>query len=284
MKEFAMRNRVVGLAAMGVFAALCVCGVCGDLSLTALAQRAATSSDPHDLSGIWGRAGGAGRDATQVRADARGMLPDGAVNTEWGPSAPLTPKGLAQVNANKSGKGPRAVPPAFANDLLGDANPPGLLRAMVYGRPFQLIMLPDKIVQLFEWTRVWREIWMDGRQPIDDVGPFWYGTSVGKWNGDALVVATTNLDARAWMDQWGSPFSESIKLTERWTRTSKDNLDLVMTIDDPVMYAKPWTTTKRSFKFQTKDMPDGELIEVIFAPVDEKEFNQRVRNPAAGIK
>jgi hypothetical protein len=85
------------------------------------------------------------------------------------------------------------------------------------------------------------------------------------------------------MDEWGSPFSESLKLQERWTRTSKDNLDLVMTIDDPVMYTKPWNTTKRGFKFQTKDMPDGEMIEVIFAPVDEKEFNLRVRNPAAGV-
>jgi hypothetical protein len=174
------------------------------------------------------------------------------------------------------------VPPAFANDLLGDANPPGLLRALVYGRPFQLIVLPDKIVQLFEWTRVWREIWMDGRKPLEDVGPFWYGTSVGRWDGNTLVAETTGLDARAWMDQWGSPFSDVVKVTERWRRTSKDNLEFTMTIDDPVMYAKPWTTTPRNFRFQTKDMPDGEMIEVIFAPVDEQEFNERIRNPAGG--
>ena len=223
-----MRNRVVGVMAACAFAALCLCGVCGDLSLTALAQQKASASvDPHDLSGIWGRSGAGGGGAAQVKADARGMLPDGALNTEWGPSAPLTPKGLAQVNTNKSGKGPRAVPPAFANDLLGDANPPGLLRALVYGRPFQMIMLPDKIVQLFEWTRVWREVWMDGRKPLEDVGPFWYGTSVGKWERNTLVVDTNNLDARAWMDQWGSPFSESLKLQERWTRASKDSLELV---------------------------------------------------------
>ena len=280
-----MRNRVVGVMAAGAFCAICLCGVCGDFSLTAIAQQKAPGlSDPHDLNGIWGRSGGGGAAAAQIKVDARGMLPDGALNTEWGPSAPLTPKGLAQVNTNKSGKGPRAVPPAFANDLLGDANPPGLLRALVYGRPFQMIMLPDKIVQLFEWTRVWREVWMDGRKPLDDVGPFWYGTSVGRWDGNTLVVDTTNLDARAWMDQWGSPFSESLKLRERWTRTNNETLELVMTIDDPVMYTRPWTTTKRSFKFQTKDMPDGEMIEVIFAPVDEKEFNQRVRNPAAGLE
>jgi hypothetical protein len=255
------------------------------LSTTAAAQQAAGQGfDAKDLNGIWGRGANAPAAANQVKADARGFLPDGGLMTEWGPSSPLTPKGLAQVNANKSGKGPRQVPPAFANDLLGDANPPGLLRALVYGRPFQMIVLPDKVVQLFEWTRVWREVWMDGRQPVEDIGPFWYGTSVGKWEGDTLVVATTNLDARAWMDEWGTPFSEAIKVTERWRRTSKDNLELVMTIDDPAIFTKPWSTNRRTFRFQTKDMPDGQLIEVIFAPVDEQEFNQRVRNPAAGVK
>ena len=106
-----MRNRVVGLAAAGTFAALCLCGVCGDAVSVAIAQQGTpAASDPHDLSGIWGRAGGGGG-AAAVKADARGMLQDGGVNTEWGPSSPLTPKGLAQVNANKSGKGPRAVAP-----------------------------------------------------------------------------------------------------------------------------------------------------------------------------
>jgi len=285
-----MRNRVVGTAAACTLAAVCFCGVCSNWSTVAVAlaqQKPAAAFDAKDLNGIWGRAGGGGgaeAGGNQSKADARGFMPDGGLMTEWGPSSPLTPKGLEQVNSNKSGKGPRQVPPAFANDLLGDANPPGLLRAMVYGRPFQMIVLPDKVVQLFEWTRVWREIWTDGRQPLEDVGPFWYGMSVGKWTGDTLVVETTSLDARAWMDQWGSPFSESIKVQERWRRTSKDNLELVMTIDDPVMYTKPWTTARRNFRFQTKDMPDGEMLEVIFAPVDEKSFNERVRNPAAGLK
>ena len=275
-----MRNRVVGSLAACALAAFCVCGVCSLVPVASAQQNV----DPHDLNGIWGRGPATPAAASQAKPDARGMMPDGGVNTEWGPSSPLTPKGLAAVNGNKSGKGPRQVPPAFANDLLGDANPPGLLRALVYGRPFQMIVLPDKVVQLFEWTRVWREINTDGRALPEDIGPFWYGYSVGKWEGDTLVVNTNNLDARAWMDQWGSPFSESLKLQERWRRTSKDNLELVMTIDDPVMYTKPWTTTRRNFKFQTKDMPDGEMLEVIFAPVDEKSFNERIRNPAAGVK
>jgi hypothetical protein len=275
-----MRNRVVGSLAACAVAAFCVCGVCSLVTVASAQQNV----DAHDLNGIWGRGPATPAAANQAKPDARGMMSDGGANTEWGPSSPLTPKGLAAVNGNKSGKGPRQVPPAFANDLLGDANPPGLLRALVYGRPFQMIVLPEKVVQLFEWTRVWREINTDGRPLPEDIGPFWYGYSVGKWEGDTLVVNTNNLDARAWMDQWGSPFSESLKLQERWRRTSKDNLELVMTIDDPVMYTQPWTTTKRNFRFQTKDMPDGEMLEVIFAPVDEKSFNERIRNPAAGVK
>jgi hypothetical protein len=268
-----MRNQIVATLAATVI-----------MGVAIAAQQSSAGFDVKDLNGIWGRGATAAAPANQVKADARGFLPDGGLMTEWGPSSPLTPKGLAQVNGNKSGKGPRQVPPAFANDLLGDANPPGLLRALVYGRPFQMIVLPDKVVQLFEWTRVWREVWMDGRKPIPDIGPFWYGTSVGKWEGDTLVVETSNLDARAWMDEWGTPFGESAKVTERWRRTSKENLELVLTIDDAVMFTKPWSTNKRTFRFQTKDMPDGEMIEVIFAPVDEQEFNQRVRNPAAGVK
>src|SRR5688572_22340672 len=188
--------------------------ILGVSSVAFAQQKPPAAFDSKDLNGIWGR-GPAEANPNQVKADSRGMLPDGGLMTEWGPSSPLTPKGLAQVNANKPGKGPRAAPPAFGNDLLGDANPPGLLRAMVYGRPFQLIVLPDKVMQLFEWTRVWREIHTDGRNAPDEIGPFWYGYSVGKWEGDTLVVETTSLDARAWMDQWGSPFSDAVKVTER---------------------------------------------------------------------
>jgi hypothetical protein len=275
-----MRNAVASSLAVCAVVGLCA----GSITPVARAQQSATAFDSHDLNGIWGRGPAAAANPSLPKPDARGMMPDGGVNTQWGPSSPLTSKGLAQVNANKSGKGPRQVPPAFANDLLGDANPPGLLRALVYGRPFRMIVLPDRVVQLFEWTRVWREINTDGRTLPEDIGPFWYGYSVGKWDGDTLVVDTNNLDARAWLDEWGSPFSESLKLQERWRRTRKNDLSLVLTIDDPVMYTKTWTTNPRAFRFQTKDMPDGELLEVIFAPVDEKSFNERIRNPAGGRK
>ncbi len=241
--------------------------------------------DPHDLNGIWlaqggGGRGGRGNGATE--ADAKGFLKDGGIMTQWGPSSPLTPAGLKAVNANLSGKGPRAVPPVNANDLLGDANPPGLIRALVYNRPFQLVQTPDKVVQLFEWTRVWREIWTDRKMP-QNTDPYWgrwYGFSVGNWDGDTFVVDTVGLDARAWLDEWGDPFTDQLRLTERWRRLDRDRLELVLNINDPGTYTKPWTTNPRIFRLQPKGSANGEMLEVIFAPVDERNFNEKIRDPA----
>ena len=241
--------------------------------------------DPHDLNGLWLAQGGGGRGGrgnAASEADSKGFLKDGGIMTQWGPSSPLTPAGLEAVNSNLSGKGPRAVPPVYANDLLGDANPPGLIRALIYNRPFQLIQTPDKVVQLFEWTRVWREIWTDREMPknTDAYWGRWYGFSVGKWEGDTFVVDTAGLDARGWLDEWGDAFSDQLRLTERWKRLDRDHLELVLNINDPVTYTKPWATNPRTFRLQPKGSANGEILEVIFAPVDERNFNEKIRDPA----
>jgi hypothetical protein len=237
-----------------------------------LAQRGPTTfpagppHDPHDLSGVWllGRGGGTG---TVFSTDT--------------PS--LTAEGMAKLNANKPGFGPRAVVPAFGNDPIGDANPPGLPRMLFYPRPFQIVQLADKILEVFEWTRVWREVWTDGRKAPEDPDPKWYGTSIGRWEGDTFVVETSGLDPRAWLDQWGYPYSEEARLVERYRRADRDNLELTVTLNDPKFYTKPWTTEKKIFRLQQKGSPDSELLEVIFAPLDENSFNKRIRNPAGGL-
>lgn len=223
-----------------------------------------------DISGIWLKSGG-GRGA--------------AANpqSQWSAAAlPFTAKGLARFNANKPGKGPRQVAPVKGNDPIGGANPPGLYRALIYGRNFEFVQTQGKVVQLFEWGRVFREIFADGRKVPDDVpdGPYWYGYSVGRWDGDTFVVNTLGLDERAWFDEWGTPFSADAKVEERWRRTAPDKLELRITVTDPVMYEKPWTSVPVNFALQKK----GELQEIIFAPMDEQVFNDRIRNPAGTAK
>jgi hypothetical protein len=204
--------------------------------------------------------------------------------SEWSKEQlPFTPLGLAKFNENKPGKGPRMGLPAKGNDPLGDANVPGLLRTLVYGRPFQFIPLQDKTVQLFEWFRIWREIWTDGRKMPEDPGPLVYGYSVGNWEGDTFVIQTAGLDPRLWADEWGVPFSDELRVTERWHRLDRDNLQLTLTFNDPTIFTKPWTSDTKSFRLQTKGMPDGEMLEVIFMPMDEKDFNEKIRNPGNGV-
>ena len=244
-------------------------------SSAVFAQRGGASApsvphNPKDLSGVWLGSGSAGGGGNAV--------------SQWAADLPFSAKGRETMNANKSGKGPRAVIPALGNDPLGDANPPGLLRTFVYGRPIEIVQTNDRVIQLFEWAHFWRDIYADGRPVNEDAGPYWYGYSVGKWEGDTFVVETRGLDNRAWLDEWGTPFGAAAKVTERWRRIDRDNLELTITVDDPEMYTRTWTSGKRMFRLQPKGSENGEILEVIFAPMDEQEFNRRIRNPAGGVE
>jgi hypothetical protein len=223
-----------------------------------------------DFSGSWTKGGGGGGGANAAKNA-----------TQWGGEVPsYTPEGLARFNSNKPGKGPRQIPPANGNDPMGDANPPGLYRTLIYNRPFEFVQTDAKVVQLFEWAKVWRNIWTDGRPVPADVaaGPYWYGYSVGKWEGETLVVETLALDDRAWMDEWGTSFSSDARITERWKKTGADRLELTITVNDPTTFTKPWTSAPVTFN----RLRGEEVLEMIFAPMDEKIFNQRIRDPAAG--
>ncbi len=239
------------------------------IALAAFSLGAAQAQTP-DLTGVWVKSGGPGRGSRD------------AVSQWSSGDLPFTTAGREHLNDNKPGKGPRAVPPAFGNDPIGGANPPGLYRTLIYNRPFEILQTKDKVVQLFEWDRVHRIIWTDGRAVPEDVpaGPYWYGYSVGHWEGDTLVVTTLGLDSRAFMDEWGTPFSDDARFEERWKRTAPDKIEMTLTVTDPETYSKPWTSVPVTYSLR----PGTEVEEMIFAPIDEVEFNERVRDPAGGKK
>lgn len=195
---------------------------------------------------------------------------------------PFTAKGRAAFEANKPGKGPRLLHnPQLRNDPLITGNPPGLYRNIIYFRPMEFIQVSGRVIQVFEWSRIWRPIYVDGRPIPKDVpaGPFWYGHSVGHWEGETLVVNTMALDSRAWFDEWGTPITDDARVEERWERVAPDTLQLKITVTDPALYTRPWTSMAINYKLQKKGV---ELEEIIHAPMDEAAFNDTIANPAGG--
>jgi hypothetical protein len=258
--------------------------------------------DKHDLSGIWtrnGTPGGYGGGGTCANCGDRGFSND---------VPPFTPLGQKMFDANKPSYGRnlgspdanahpeehigrrRAVPPANGTDPYQTCNPEGVTRALIYPDPVEFNVLPDKIMQQFEWTYATRTIWTDGRKLPDDPDQLrWWGYSTAHWDGDTLVVNSNGFDERTWVDHFGYPHSTDMKLEERYRRTAYDVLELTMTITDPKVYTKPWTSQLKRFRLLPKNgikTVDGwtGVMEDLCAPADEVEsFNKRVRDPAGGV-
>jgi len=122
----------------------------------------------------------------------------------------------------------------------------------------KLLQLPDEIVLLHESRTIYRQIFTDGRPLPINPQPAWMGYSVGRWEGDTLVVETIGQNGRTWLDMRGLPGTEALRVIERFTRRSIGHMDLDVTIDDPKAYTRPW-----SVKLGWNLLPDAELIESI---------------------
>ena len=302
-----MRNRFAILTAVGagvlLFSSLALAqGGRGGI-MAANPANANKPFDKHDLSGIWTRNGtpaGYGGGGTCRDCGDRGFSND---------VPPMTPLGQKMFDANKPSYGRnlgspdanahpeehigrrRAVPPANGTDPYQYCNPEGVTRALIYPDPLEMNVLPDKIMQQFEWTYATRTIWTDGRKLPEDADQLrWWGYSTGHWDGDTFVVDSNGFDERTWIDHFGYPHSTDMKLQERYKRTAYDLMELSMTVTDPKIYTRPWVSqTKKFRKLDTKDgikTADGwgGLMEDLCAPADEVEqFNKRVRDPAGGV-
>ncbi len=187
------------------------------------------------------------------------------------------------------------VPYAYlSNDPDYQCNPQGFPKLLIDAEPLEMIMLPDRILQIYQWEHRVRYIWMDGRalpsgDNLDFLGPAWYGHSVGRWEGDTLVVDTVGLDERAWLDRPGHPVSLTTRIEERYTRVSPDVIEHEMTAYDPTYYAAPWPAAPRRFErepsenytfFEWSGLFSG-ITEGICAPINEVEgYNAGFRDVA----
>jgi hypothetical protein len=162
--------------------------------------------------------------------------------TEWG----------AQVRAQRKANDNKDNPDALCLPL-------GLTQLHMHPQPRKIVQTPNEIVVLYEANGNIREIFTDGRtSPNNDPDSWWYGYSVGHWEGDTLVVVTTGFRDDVWLDVEGSPLTSSGKMTERWRRPKFGWMQIDITIEDPKAYTKPFTV-----RVNHQLMPDTELMEFV---------------------
>lgn len=147
---------------------------------------------------------------------------------------------------------------SFKDNPMLQCLPAGVPRLDAYTHPYKIVQTPDLIVLLYESMTLFRQIFMDGRELPKDPLPTWMGYSVGKWDGDTLVVQSAGFNDKTWLDGSGHPHSEAMRLVERFRRRSVGQMDIEVTIDDPKAYTRPLTYTQRQLL-----LPDTDLIEYI---------------------
>ena len=119
--------------------------------------------------------------------------------------------------------------------------PPGVPRlVMVSLFPIEIVQTPKRIVFMYEYMNVFRSIPIDAQHPTD-LAPTYLGDSVGKWEGDTLVVDVVAFNDKTWLTGTGTFHSEDLHVVERYRRVSKDRIDYEATIDDPKVLTRPWT-------------------------------------------
>jgi len=179
-----------------------------------------------------GGAAGAGRGAAGGGGGQRG----GAPSEPW---VPFQPWAAAVYNYNSLN--------LSKYDPEGYCLPPGGPRLYATPYPMEFIQQPElkRIVQIFEGgTHVWREIYMDGRPhpSLDEIkGETWLGHSVGRWEGDTLVVDVVGFNEGTWIDYYGHPHTSALHVIEKFSRPNKGTLHYEATFDDPGAYTKPWS-------------------------------------------
>jgi len=230
-----MRNSFIGSLLVGAAV----------LGFSALAQPGAAQTRP-DLSGVWDRPGvdrevprGAGAAELPDRRNRR--LPRQAFAME---EPPMRPEAAEKYRVAR-----RGIPDIYQSgrddiDPTYNCFPPGVPRIYTTPRPFEIHQLPQVVLMLFETDHWVRRIHTDGREHPDGYPKTWMGHSIGKWDGDTLVVDTVGMDERSWLDSLGHPMSDALRVVERFRRANRDTLEIDFQFDDPKTYTRTWTGKK----------------------------------------
>jgi len=239
----------------------------------AVKDQKAAPAPRHDISGIWDPGNG-GIQPLGPQAMPEDGKPEHRV--------PYTPLGLEALDAHKPSNGIRSVLPAETNDPVVYCDPQGMPREDLYElRTTQILQTPLNVFVLYQFGKIWRVVWTDGRDLPKDPEPRWFGYSIGKWTDDnTFVVQTSGTDERTWVDRAGRPHSGDLRIEERFHRADHDTLELSVTIDDSKMYTKPWVAVDK-LRFKLKP-PNFDVREMLCSPSEFAEYNKIIGKPASG--
>ncbi len=247
-------------------------------NLTGPAPRTA---DGHpDFSGLWERPY-----TPDMSAYGRNQTPDQSLADE-----PKAPGGRAGARPKKQlpytalGKKQWDAYDAANGDYTGSCMPFGLIRSVNSPDPLQIMQNPKYLGELFE-QNTWFHLVRIGGEHTKNPTPTWFGDSIGKWDGDTLVIDTTAFNDRTRLDTIGHPHSAQMHVIERYTRRDLGHIDYEITIDDPVIYTRPWKNT-RVFTLR----PDWEIMEYSCEENNKDFFEGHIKatgnpnDPSAGFK
>ena len=131
---------------------------------------------------------------------------------------------------------------------------PGVMMAYT----FKIVQTPRLLILIPESQEPPRQVYLDGRTLPKDPEPTWMGYSVGRWEGDTLVIQTTGFKEEGWLDNAGHPRGQSMLITERLRRRDFGHVDLEIRYDDPKYYTRPFTN-----KTTLNLIPDSDIIEFV---------------------
>ena len=193
-----------------------------------------------DISGLW-------RPAIVLVGDIAANLPPGSV-----PFQPWAEKLYKERRANNSRDDPTA------SCIVG-----GVPRSDLVPYPFKILQLPEMVVILYEAVHSYRQIFTDGRAlpKQGEPQPWWYGYSVGRWEGDTLVVESNNFRDDQWLDIIGSPMTDAARVVERFRRVNFGRMEIDITIEDSKAYTRPWTVRHNQSLILDEDLIEFVCLE-----------------------
>ena len=176
---------------------------------------------------------------------------------------------------------------ADSNDPDNTCDPLGFPRAMVFmTRGIGFATMPDRVIQMWQYDKTWREIFTDGLPLPTNVGgseknapdPRYWGYSVGHWQDDyTFIVETTGVDENTWLDNAGHPHSVGIHVTETYKRLDHNDLEVTVHIDDPTTYTQPFDLSTAHFKW----IPKQDFEEQICIGSQELDYLKLIADPGA---